>query len=121
MSEIKEQLISQFPWWQQAYAIHAKTFGCEGGIGNPWNTEARRFLALALCGETGELANKIKKAWRGDKEDYEGIHKEICDCFVYLSLLAFAYDMDNIARPISEKLNEYERRMTTPKDEGGGS
>jgi len=50
------------------------------------------FLALALCGEVGELANKIKKRWRdgcvtaGTTND--DIRDEIADIRIYLELIA---------------------------------
>lgn len=62
----------------------------------PWSDEDKRFLALALCGEVGELANLIKKTWRdGDKpEFFKAIREEMADVRIYLELLAEAYDVD---------------------------
>lgn len=38
--------------------------------------EQVRFMALALCGEVGELANLVKKDWRGDSGDRRDQIKE---------------------------------------------
>jgi len=59
------------------------------------NTD-ERFLALALCGEAGELANYIKKRWRDGADFTEEIRDEIADIRVYLELLAKCFDIDGI-------------------------
>lgn len=101
------QSISYWPWFNHAVRIHMQNPFSKK---TPWNTESRRFLTLAFCGEAGELANKIKKEWRGDKLDYVGVCKEISDCFIYLSLIAFAFEMDDIHEHCAMKLNEYDAR-----------
>ncbi len=56
------------------------------------DTEANiYFLSLALCGEVGELANMMKKHWRGDLVPNEQIIEELADIRVYLELLAKCY------------------------------
>jgi len=53
------------------------------------------YLTLALSGESGEVANCVKKVIRGDVsyQDYkEEIIKEITDVFIYV--IKFAYQMD---------------------------
>jgi NTP pyrophosphatase (non-canonical NTP hydrolase) len=76
--------------------------------------EVPRFLALAICGEAGELANLIKKEWRGDdidpgqlRADVEG---EIADVAIYLCHLAdhLGIDLDVIC---SRKIAECNRRL----------
>ena len=57
------------------------------------NTD-ERFLALALCGEVGELANMIKKRWRDGVDLTEEIRDEIADVRVYLELLARCFDIE---------------------------
>ena len=57
------------------------------------NTD-ERFLALALCGEAGELANFIKKRWRDGADLSEEIRDEIADIRVYLELLAKCFDIE---------------------------
>ena len=58
--------------------------------------EARlRFLVLALCGEAGELANCIKKHWRGDAGDRrEQVISELADCANYVRMLAMHLGVD---------------------------
>lgn len=53
------------------------------------------YLALALCGESGEVANAVKKVIRGDhtyQEQKEEIIGEVTDVLIYI--LKFAYQMD---------------------------
>ena len=57
------------------------------------NTD-ERFLALALCGEAGELANMIKKRWRDGANLTEEIIEELADIRVYLELLAKCFDVE---------------------------
>lgn len=66
------------------------------GTSAPGSWEDRRFLALALCGEVGELANVIKKHWRGDvdPEFRAKLRGELGDSYAYLKLLAKAFDED---------------------------
>ena len=69
-----------------------------------------RFLALALCGETGELANLIKKDWRGDDGDRsEKIRSELADIGNYVFMLAVALGIDLHAE-MYKKLIEVEQR-----------
>jgi len=73
--------------------------------------EEKRFLALGLAGEVGEVCNLLKKDWRGDYIEKELIQEEIADCFVYLSLLAVKMDMDDIDSHIEAKLKKVQKRM----------
>ncbi len=57
------------------------------------NTD-ERFLALALCGEAGELANYIKKRWRDGADLSEEIKDEIADIRVYLELIAKCFNIE---------------------------
>jgi NTP pyrophosphatase (non-canonical NTP hydrolase) len=57
------------------------------------NTD-ERFLALALCGEAGELANIIKKRWRDGVSLHQEACEEIADIRVYLELLAKCFDIE---------------------------
>ena len=70
----------------------------------------QRFLALAICGEAGELANNIKKQWRGDFridsfEYRQKVLKEIADIQIYLFHLAESFDT-NIDACVAIKLPE---------------
>ena len=70
-----------------------------------------RFLALALCGEAGELANLIKKGWRGYVGDFKpAIQKELADVRIYLHLLATALQVD-LDEAVNEKLPEIRNKF----------
>lgn len=81
----------------------AHTALVEGTI-KPGSPEDRRFLALALCGEAGELANLVKKEWRGDKIPglLDKIEDETGDIYAYLSLLCMAYNIRAPERILDE-------------------
>src|SRR5262245_27939814 len=59
-----------------------------------YSNNDERFLALALCGEVGELANMIKKRWRDGVDLTEEIREELADIRVYLELLAKCFDIE---------------------------
>jgi NTP pyrophosphatase (non-canonical NTP hydrolase) len=68
------------------------------------------YTALALMGEAGEIAEKIKKIWRDkDKQisdgDREEIKKEMGDVLWYLSQLAeeLKIDFDDVAKTNLDK------------------
>ncbi|MDE2426287.1 MAG: MazG-like family protein [Elusimicrobia bacterium] len=63
----------------------------------PGSEEDRQFLALALFGEVGELANFLKKEWRGDDvpDLREKVTDELGDCYAYLRLLAIALNQQD--------------------------
>ncbi len=54
------------------------------------------FIALALCGEAGELGNIIKKIWRDGESKLYGqkVGEEIVDCFIYLIMLIDVLGID---------------------------
>lgn len=52
----------------------------------PGSLEDERFLALALAGEAGEVANFVKKQWRGDRVDRAQLRKELDNVFAYWCL-----------------------------------
>ncbi len=63
------------------------------------------YAALALTGESGEVAEKIKKIWRDKEkqisiEDREELKKELGDVLWYLSQLAeeLGIDFDDVAQ-----------------------
>jgi hypothetical protein len=62
----------------------------------PGGDEDKRFLSLALYGEAGEVANLIKKKWRGDQlgpNHQSLLRNELGDVYAYLKLLAMAYEV----------------------------
>jgi NTP pyrophosphatase (non-canonical NTP hydrolase) len=71
-----------------------------------YSNSDERFLALALCGEVGELANMIKKRWRDNANLTEEIRDEIADIRIYLELIAKCFDIegDKLDRQVKQKL-----------------
>jgi NTP pyrophosphatase (non-canonical NTP hydrolase) len=56
-----------------------------------------RFMTLALCGEAGELANLVKKDWRGDAGSNERRVKmieELADIGNYAYMIAEIFGID---------------------------
>lgn len=77
------------------------------------------YLALAICGEAGELADKVKKVIR-DKNgqfyiaDLSAIALELGDMLWYAANLAkvLGYDLSDIAKMDIEKINGRVERGT---------
>lgn len=63
------------------------------GMFAPFSVHDERYITLCLCGEAGELANLIKKRWRGDKVSIESIRDEIADIRVFVELIAACFDI----------------------------
>ena len=64
-------------------------------------------MALGLCGESGEIADIIKKSlYQGHKLDVDHIAKELGDVAWYLALGAtlIGYDLENILQMNVDKL-----------------
>lgn len=88
---------------QEAIAAHAKWGPLAGA-------DRVRFLALALCGEVGELANLIKKDWRADSGSRrEAIKEELADVANYAFMLSEVLGFD-LPKAMLAKLREVERR-----------
>ena len=80
------------------------------------------YPALGLCGEAGEVADKIKKTIRGDSslDEVSGnIAGDLGDVLWYLAILAddLGFDLDKIAHWNVDKLN---RRWRKGKIKGDG-
>lgn len=57
------------------------------------------YLALALCGEVGELANELKKFYRtGSSSHLEAASTELPDILIYLLLVtdAMGFDLETL-------------------------
>ncbi len=67
---------------------------------------AVEYLALGLNGEAGEVAEKIKKSIRDDKELGNDLKDEIGDCLWYIARLLdeLGYDMSEAAESNIDKL-----------------
>lgn len=85
------------------YELHERM---TGHLFPAYSSTDERFLALALCGEAGELANYIKKRWRDNADLTEEIRDEIADIRVYLELLAKCFDIEGekLDQRVKEKL-----------------
>jgi NTP pyrophosphatase (non-canonical NTP hydrolase) len=85
----------------------------------PYTNHDERFLALALCGEAGELANMVKKRWRDDADLSEEIRDEIADVRIYLELLAkcFGIEGEKLDQRVEQKLakvvEKHKKRLST--------
>jgi NTP pyrophosphatase (non-canonical NTP hydrolase) len=97
------------------YELHEKM---TAGLFPSYSDADERFLALALCGEAGELANLIKKRWRDGADLSEEVKDEIADVRIYLELLAkcFAIEGEKLDRRVELKLakvveRHYERTL----------
>ncbi len=77
------------------------------------------YSTLGLCGEAGELANKVKKIARDNNFDKEGIKGELGDILWYVASVAeeIGYSLDEIAASNLEKLN---KRKQEGKISGNG-
>ena len=80
------------------------------------------YPALGLCGETGEVADKIKKTIRGDSSLVNvtgSIADELGDVLWYLAILA-----DDLGIPLEDiahwNVDKLQRRMKNNKIRGDG-
>lgn len=71
------------------------------------------FMGLAICGETGEMANLLKKVWRGSadmKETLPEIEDELVDVLTYTLMIAGVLNM-NLEEAYSRKRRFNELRF----------
>ena len=76
------------------------------------------YPTLGLCGEAGEVAEKVKKNIR-DGKSLDGVGLELGDVLWYLAILAddLGVDLEDIAKWNVDKL---QRRMKSNKIKGDG-
>jgi len=67
------------------------------------------FFALELCGETGELANKEKKLWRGEDIRAKELAEEAADILITLLNYCNSRDID-LGEAFEEKVRVVEMR-----------
>ena len=90
--------LNEYQRQAQATAVYSKD-----------RTEALTYTVLALCGEAGELANKLKKHLRARTEpNTEVLADELGDVLWYVSAVAqeLGYDLDTVAYENLKKLAE---------------
>ena len=73
------------------------------------------YPALGLCGEAGEVAEKVKKTLRGDTHSSDQLHNlamELGDVLWYVATLAhdLGFDLDKIVEWNVDKLNRRWRK-----------
>lgn len=72
------------------------------------------YPALGLAGESGEVAEKVKKYLRGDKElDKDGILSELGDPLWYIVSLA-----DDLGYSLQDVIDRNVEKLTSRKDRG---
>jgi NTP pyrophosphatase (non-canonical NTP hydrolase) len=82
-------------WQRRSWEIHKRFVELARAKGSLTSEEeVINFLALAICGEAGELANVIKKKWQGDEVDRDHLRDEIADIRIYLEHLAHHLEID---------------------------
>jgi NTP pyrophosphatase (non-canonical NTP hydrolase) len=77
------------------------------------------YFTLGLCGETGEVAEKIKKSLRDGTLDLENLKAELGDVLWYLAALSdsLGFDLGEIAENNLDKLRS---RLARGKISGSG-
>lgn len=101
------------------YQAFTRTTAVYPGHGDG-TAEARVYCVMGLCGESGELSEKIKKVIRGggfealaalDDEKRSEIKKELGDCVWYVARLA-----DELGISLSEVVGTNVSKLSSRKD-----
>ncbi len=112
-------------WKEKAEEIHQrylKLANAEGELGD--HISKVRFLALAIAGEAGELANPVKKEWRGSVRDYVAhdvdVADELADIRIYVEHMASLCGVD-LDEACEEKLITVEARLAAAEKDAAKS
>jgi len=104
-------------WQRRSWDIHRRFVELARAKGNLTSEEeVVNFLALAICGEAGELANLMKKKWQGDHLDRQHLKDEIADVRIYLEHLAHHLGID-IDQACESKVDVVAARLTAKERE----
>jgi NTP pyrophosphatase (non-canonical NTP hydrolase) len=107
-------------WQRRSWDIHRRFLELSRAKGSlTSDDEIVKFLALAICGEAGELANMIKKRWQGDKVDYDLLRDEIADIRIYLEHLAHHLRID-LDEACDAKLDVVAARLAAKEQAAAG-
>jgi NTP pyrophosphatase (non-canonical NTP hydrolase) len=94
---------------EQVHARFIQRARAKGKLETP--EDIQRFLSLAICGEAGELANLIKKSWRGDEINIADVWDEIADIRIYLEHLARHVGLMDLDKACDKKIREVAARL----------
>lgn len=81
-----------------------------------------QFLALALCGEAGELANFVKKEWRDGKDYRFEQQLEVADVCLYAFMLADKLGLTplSLIQTMAAKQTAFREKMKALRSERDG-
>ncbi len=84
--------------------------GLAVGEGDP--LDGLIYLTLGLAGESGEVVEKIKKAWRNGSTVEKDIVRELGDVLWYLAMIAtkLGVDFSTVAEVNVDKLSDRQKR-----------
>lgn len=118
--------MEQTAWQARAEEIHLQFVKHAQSLGRLMSAdEVTHFLALAIAGEAGELANLVKKKWQGDAVDQQSLREEIADIRIYLEHMARHLHIDTDAaceeklKVVSERLAQRVANAREARQEGG--
>ena len=116
MKALAEGIGMKPKWQERSRDIHERFLKLAQAKGSlTSDTEILNFLALAICGEAGELANLIKKMWQGDDVDSDQIRDEIADIRIYLEHLSRHLHI-NLDQACENKLEVVAERLTVKEN-----
>src|SRR5689334_13639023 len=103
--------MEQTTWRARSEEVHLRFVKHAQSVGRLTSEdEIIHFLALAIAGEAGELANLVKKKWQGDEVDQQSLREEIADIRIYLEHIARHLHID-IDAACEEKLKVVADRL----------